>query len=84
MPFYDIFNLYINFFSIFTNFTLMASYSAQVNVIHKKFQNAVKRAKTKQTLNKAYSVHKKDHERLLKKHLCEETVMINKAKKKLN
>ena len=61
----------------------MASYSAQVNVIHKKFQNAVKRAKTKQALNKAYSVHKKDHERLLKKHLHEETVMINKAKKKL-
>jgi hypothetical protein len=61
----------------------MASYSAQVNIIHKKFQNAVKRAKTKQSLNKAYSVHKKDHERLLKKHLREETVMINKAKKKL-
>ena len=72
-----------NFFSIPTNFILMASYSAQVNVIHKKFQNAVKRAKTKQTLNKAYSVHKKDHERLLKKHLREEIAMINKAKKKL-
>ena len=62
---------------------LMASYSAQVNVIHKKFQNAVKRAKTKKSLNKAYSVHKKDHERLLKSHLREETAMINKAKKKL-
>ena len=61
----------------------MASYFAQVNVIHKKFQNAVKRAKTKQALNKAYSVHKKDHERLLKKHLREETTMINKEKKKL-
>ena len=62
---------------------LMASYTAQVNVIHKKFQNAVKRAKSKQSLSKAYSVHKKDHERLLKKHLREETSMINKAKKKL-
>jgi len=62
---------------------LMASYSSEVNVIHKKFQNAVKRAKTKQTLNKAYSIHKKDHERLLKKHLREEINMINKAKKKL-
>ncbi len=61
----------------------MAGYSAQVNVIHKKFLNAVKRAKTKQTLNKAYSVHKKDHERVLKKHLREEIAMINKAKKKL-
>ncbi len=61
----------------------MVSYSAQVNVIHKKFQNAVKRAKTKQTLNKAYSVHKKDHERILKTHLREEIRIINKAKKKL-
>jgi hypothetical protein len=61
----------------------MASYTTEVSVIHRKFQNAVKRAKTKTTLNKAYSVHKKDHEHLLKKHLREETVMINKAKKKL-
>ena len=61
----------------------MASYSAQVNVIHKKFENAVKKAKTKQALNKAYIIHKKDHEALLKKHLREETVMINKTKKKL-
>jgi hypothetical protein len=61
----------------------MASYTAEVSVIHRKFQSAVKRAKTKTTLNKAYSVHKKDHERLLKKHLREETTMINKAKKKL-
>jgi len=61
----------------------MVSYTTEVSVIHRKFQNAVKRAKTKTTLNKAYSVHKKDHERLLKKHLREETAMINKAKKKL-
>ncbi|MDH3191833.1 MAG: hypothetical protein OEM18_04010 [Nitrosopumilus sp.] len=61
----------------------MANYTSQVNIIHKKFQNAVKRAKSKQSLNKAYSVHKKDHERLLKLHLREEIAMINKAKKKL-
>ncbi len=61
----------------------MASYTTEVSVIHRKCQNAVKRAKTKTTLNKAYSIHKKDHERLLKKHLREETAMINKAKKKL-
>ncbi|QUC65243.1 hypothetical protein NsoK4_03035 [Nitrosopumilus sp. K4] len=62
----------------------MASYTAQVNTIHKKFNNAVKKAKTKKSLNKAYSVHKKEHERLLKKHLKEEMAMINKAKKKLD
>ena len=61
----------------------MANYASQVNIIHKKFQNAVKKAKSKQSLNKAYSVHKKDHERLLKSHLREEMAMINKTKKKL-
>ncbi len=61
----------------------MASYTAEVSVIHKKFQDAIKRAKTKKSLNKAYSVHRKDHGRLLKKHLREETAMINKVKKKL-
>ena len=61
----------------------MASYSSQVNVIHKTFQNAVKRAKTKKSLNQAYSAHKKAHERILKSHLREEERMINKAKKKL-
>ena len=76
-------NIYANFFNVVASLELMASYSAQVGTIHKKFQKAVKRAKTKQTLNKAYSVHKKDHERLLKKHLREEFAMINKAKKKL-
>ena len=61
----------------------MASYTNEVSAIHRKFQSAVKRARTKTSLNKAYSVHKKDHERLLKKHLKEETAMIKKAKKKL-
>ena len=62
----------------------MASYTAEVNAIHKTFNNAVKKAKTKKSLNKAYSVHKKAHERLLKKHLREETAVINRAKKKLD
>ncbi|MDH5431618.1 MAG: hypothetical protein OEW78_07030 [Nitrosopumilus sp.] len=62
----------------------MASYTSQVNVIHKKFTNALKKAKTKQALNKAYSMHKKDHERLLKKHLAEEIREIKKAKDRLD
>jgi len=61
----------------------MTSYTAQVSVIHKKFNNAMKKAKTKQALNKAYSTHKKDHERLVKKHLAEELREIKKAKAKL-
>ncbi len=61
----------------------MASYTAQVNTIHKKFTNALKKAKTKQTINKAYSAHRKDHESLLKKHLAEEMREIKKAKAQL-
>lgn len=61
----------------------MASYLVQVNTIHKKFNNAMKKAKTKQALNKAYSIHKKDHERLVKKHLAEELRDVKKAKAKL-
>lgn len=73
-------NLNLLFFSNHS----MASYTAQVNVIHKKFTNALKKAKTKQALNKAYSMHKKDHERLLKKHLAEEIREIKKAKDRLD
>ncbi len=62
----------------------MASYTVQVNTIHKKFTNAMKKAKTKQALNKAYRTHKKDHESLLKKHLAEEVREIKKAKAKLD
>ena len=61
----------------------MTTYTAQVNTIHKKFNAAVKKAKTKQALNKAYSSHKKEHERILKKHLQEEVAIIKKAKAKL-
>jgi hypothetical protein len=62
----------------------MATYTTDVNAIHKKFNAAVKKAKTKTVLNKAYFAHKKEHERILKKHLKEEMSMINKAKAKLD
>ena len=62
----------------------MVSYAAQVNTIHKKFTAALKKAKTRQALNKAYSAHKKDHDGLLKKHLAEEMRQIKKAKSKLD
>jgi hypothetical protein len=61
----------------------MATYTVNVNAIHKKFNAATKKAKTKTDLNKAYSAHKKEHERILKKHLKEEMDTIKKAKAKL-
>ncbi len=62
----------------------MASYTAQVNTMHKKFTDALKKAKTKQAISKAYSTHKRDHEILLKKHLAEEMMQIKKAKAQLD
>lgn len=62
----------------------MASYTSEVSVIHKSFQNAVKRARSRKALVQAMSKHRKDHDRLLKKHLREEAAMIEKAKKKLD
>jgi hypothetical protein len=62
----------------------MTTYTSDVNVIHKKFNTTVKKAKTKMALNKAYSVHKKEHEHILKKHLKEEMDMIKEAKAKLD
>lgn len=76
-----IFRININLLDLLKNG--MVSYTAQVSAIHKKFNNAMKKAKTKQALNKVYSTHKKDHERLIKKHLAEELRDIKKAKAKL-
>ena len=62
----------------------MVTYTADVNGIHKKFNTAVKKTKTKTALNKAYSVHKKEHERILKKYLKEEMITIKKVKANLD
>ncbi|MFB5609726.1 MAG: hypothetical protein ACE5R5_06370 [Nitrosarchaeum sp.] len=62
----------------------MANYTTQVNTIHKKFNVALKKATTRKALNSAYSTHKKEHEKILKKHLAEEMRQIKKAKAKLD
>lgn len=61
----------------------MASYTSQVAALHKQFQNSLKRAKSRQAVLNAYWKHKRDHEKLLKKHLKEEMVMIKKIKDKM-
>ena len=61
----------------------MASYTNQVAAIHKKFQAAIKRAKTRQAVLNAYWKHKADHERLLRQHLKEEMALVNKIKGKM-
>ena len=58
----------------------MACYSAQVASIHKQFQAALKRAKSRQAVLNCYWKHKAQHERLLKKHLKEEIAQVNRIK----
>ena len=58
----------------------MASYSAEVASIHKQFQAALKRAKSRQAVLNCYWKHKAQHERLLKKHLKEEIALVNRIK----
>ena len=58
----------------------MASYSAQVASMHKQYQAALKRAKSRQAVLNCYWKHKAQHERLLKKHLKEEIAQVNRIK----
>ena len=58
----------------------MASYSAQVASMHKQYQAALKRAKTRQAVLNCYWKHKAQHERILKKHLKEEIAQVNRIK----
>ena len=57
---------------------------SQVNVSHKKFKTALNKAKTRQAVLNAYWAHKKDHEKILAKHLKEEFALVNKIKNKID
>lgn len=62
----------------------MASYTAEVAKIHRTFQTALKRARTRQSVLNAYWKHKRDHEKLLSKHLREEMDQVKKIKDKMD
>ena len=61
----------------------MASYSTQVATIHRQFNTAIKRAKSRQAVLNAYWKHKAQHEKLLKQHLKEEMADVNRRKSKI-
>jgi len=61
----------------------MASYTGQVATIHRQFNTALKRAKSRQSVLNAYWKHKAQHERLLKQHLKEEMAQVNRIKSKI-
>ena len=57
---------------------------SQVAASHKRFNASLKRAKTRQAVLNAYWKHKKEHEKLLAKHLKEEFALVNKIKSKID
>lgn len=59
------------------------SYVRGVGQIHKKYQAALKRAKSRQAVLNAYWKHKKESERLLAKHLKEEMAEVKRIKGKM-
>ena len=61
----------------------MANYTSQVATIHKQFNVALKRAKSRQAVLNAYWKHKAQHEKLLKQHLKEEMADVNRRKSKI-
>ena len=62
----------------------MASYTNEVASIHRQFQSALKRARSRQAVLNAYWAHKRAHERLLKKHLREELAQVNRIKNRMD
>jgi len=61
----------------------MASYSGEVASLHKSYQAALKKAKSRQAVLNCYWKHKAHHERLLKKHLREERAQVNRIKSRI-
>ena len=61
----------------------MASYTGQVAIIHRQFNTALKRARTRQAVLNAYWKHKAQHAKLLKQHLKEEMAQVNRVKSKI-
>ena len=59
------------------------SYARGVASIHRKYQAALKRAKSRQQVLNAYWKHKKESERLLASHLREEMGEVKRIKGKM-
>ena len=62
----------------------MASYTNEVAKIHRQFAMALKRARSRQAVLNAYWAHKRQHERLLQKHLREEMAQVTRIKNRLD
>ncbi len=60
-----------------------AGYTKAVTASQRKFQAALKKAKTRQAVMNVYWKHKKEHERMLAKHLKEEMTQVIQVKSKI-
>jgi hypothetical protein len=58
------------------------SYFRDVERSHRKYTAALKRAGSRQSVMNLYWRHKREHEALLRKHLKQEMLEVNKVKKK--
>jgi len=59
------------------------SYVRAVAGIHRKYQSALKHARSRQSVLNAYWRHKKESERLLAKHLRDEMAEVKRIKGKM-
>lgn len=58
------------------------SYFRSVDQSHRKYNSSIKRARSRQSMMNLYWRHKREHEALLRKHLRDEMVELNRIKKK--
>ncbi len=58
------------------------SYFRVVDQSHRKYNAALKKARSRQSAMNLYWRHKREHEALLRRHLREEMVVLNRIKKK--
>ncbi len=61
----------------------MESRTSQVSASHKRLEAALKKAKTRQAVLNAYRKHKKEHEKILAKHLKEEPTRVSRIKSRI-
>ncbi len=61
----------------------VGNYTKAVVASQRRFQTALKRARTRQAVLNAYWKHKNEHERMLAKHLKEEFSETNRRKNKI-
>ncbi|MDI1495235.1 MAG: hypothetical protein K8823_541 [Cenarchaeum symbiont of Oopsacas minuta] len=61
----------------------MVGYTVKIAQMHKRYNAQLKKAKSSKTVLAAFAAHKKAHIRLLKSHLKQEKIQVEKIRKQL-